>query len=67
MINKEHPEYYKYKQECDELREDYVKKQNSILENSNQLHGKDGELDVLWKKFALDLKAIQKRYSHLRK
>ena len=43
----------------------YVDKVNAIMENRELPHGKDGELAMLGKQFALDLKEIQKKYSYL--
>lgn len=66
MIDKKHPDYPKYKQECDKLHKEYIDNHNALLERNNQFHGKDGELAMLGKKFALELKEIQKKYSYLK-
>ena len=67
MVNKNHPDFPKYKAECDILHGKYVEQTNAYLEKTKDIRsGKDSPESLkIDKEFSRKLKDIQKKYSYL--
>ena len=65
MVNKEHPDFLKYKFECDARQKKYEEDYKILEEKNRQFRGKDGEIAQLTKKCNVDLKKIKEKYSYL--
>ena len=66
MLNKEHPDYPKYKAEWDALVEKFDKEYDEVAEKVKHISsGKDGECAKVIKKQNVALAALQKKYSYL--
>ena len=67
MVNKNHPDFSKYKSECDALHDKYVEQTDAYFEKTKDVHnGKDDPQKLkIDKEFSRNLKEIQKKYSYL--
>lgn len=67
MVNKNHPDFSKYKSECAALHEKYVEQTDAYFEKKKDVRsGKDDPQKLkIDKEFSSKLKEIQKKYSYL--
>lgn len=63
MVNKRHPDYEKYVEECDKVRDTYAEKVLNVKKTKNLC--KDGPIVKIHKEFAKEIKKIQEKYSYL--
>ena len=69
MVNKNHPDFPKYKAECDAVHDEWVKKEDALEEKmraNNVNSGKDNpESTKIFREFSKKFKEIQKKYYYL--
>lgn len=63
MVNKKHPDYEKYVNECNDVRDKMIEELSAV--EQPKVKGFDGPNVAIHKKFAKKIKEIQKKYSYL--
>lgn len=63
MVNKQHPDYKKYVDECYSARKTLDKKLSEVKQPNVMC--KDGPNEKIYKEFAKEIKSIQEKYSYL--
>lgn len=63
MLNTSHPDYKKYREEFENLKEELDKRLDSL--EKSESHGKDGSSSIIYKDFALNFEALKKKYYYL--
>lgn len=64
-VNKEHPDYQKYADECRQLMIEWHKEENEIMNNYPNYKGLDSPANYVGHKYLAKMKEIKKKYSYL--